>query len=407
MLSERALGGGPGSLGPKRLLSLDGGGIRGVLTLEILGELEAQLKHRLAPGDDEWSLSSYFDYIGGTSTGAVIATCLALGWPVARIARLYEHMGPKMFRKSWISAPWNFYSSKPLKNQLLESLPSGLTLGSDDFRCLLMMVLKNRSTDSAWPVSNYAGATYNRRDIAVRAGRPSNLDLPVWQLVRASTAAPIFFPSERIRIKGRSSSRVYQFVDGGITPYNNPSLQLVSMATLDAYGLGWQTGCDELLLVSIGTGSRPAATKPVTKTVNLLRNLQLLPGELMNASAVQQDQLCRVLGHCTAAPALGDRELDYDQLSPTLDDDPLTGSRRVDLTGAVSPKLFTYVRYDALLTSEGLASLGLLYDEKTAAKVAKLSSVGHIDDLRAIGQAVATDVDLKHFGSHDPARIVP
>ena len=63
---------------PRKILSLDGGGIRGVLTLEILLEIENQLKAELKK-DDSFRLSDYFDYIGGTSTGAIIAAGLSLG----------------------------------------------------------------------------------------------------------------------------------------------------------------------------------------------------------------------------------------------------------------------------------------------------------------------------------------
>ena len=60
------------SPGPKKLLALDGGGIRGVITLEVLRRLESLLAKHLGAGD-EFVLADYFDYIGGTSTGAVIA----------------------------------------------------------------------------------------------------------------------------------------------------------------------------------------------------------------------------------------------------------------------------------------------------------------------------------------------
>ena len=61
-----------GSPGPKKLLALDGGGIRGVITLEVLQRIESMLAQQLGAGDD-FVLADYFDYIGGTSTGAVIA----------------------------------------------------------------------------------------------------------------------------------------------------------------------------------------------------------------------------------------------------------------------------------------------------------------------------------------------
>ena len=63
--------------GPKRILALDGGGARGLLTLGVLGELEKELARR--SGDaNKFRLAHYFDLIGGTSTGSIIATTLAL-----------------------------------------------------------------------------------------------------------------------------------------------------------------------------------------------------------------------------------------------------------------------------------------------------------------------------------------
>ena len=66
--------------GPRKMLALDGGGIRGVLTLSILKSIEAQLKQPL------WK---YFDYIAGTSTGAIIAAGLARGMSVDELIDFY------------------------------------------------------------------------------------------------------------------------------------------------------------------------------------------------------------------------------------------------------------------------------------------------------------------------------
>ena len=57
---------------PYKLLALDGGGIRGIITIEVLGRIERTLQERLGAGDG-FTLSQYFDYIAGTSTGAVTA----------------------------------------------------------------------------------------------------------------------------------------------------------------------------------------------------------------------------------------------------------------------------------------------------------------------------------------------
>ncbi len=71
---------------PKRILSLDGGGIRGVLTLEYLEVIEETLKKRYA--NENLLLCDYFDLIGGTSTGSIIAAGLACGMPVARLKQI-------------------------------------------------------------------------------------------------------------------------------------------------------------------------------------------------------------------------------------------------------------------------------------------------------------------------------
>ena len=58
--------------GAKRVLALDGGGVKGMLTLGMIKPLEDQLRRR-AGGAPEFRLSDYYDLIGGTSTGAIIA----------------------------------------------------------------------------------------------------------------------------------------------------------------------------------------------------------------------------------------------------------------------------------------------------------------------------------------------
>ncbi len=71
----------------KRLLAIDGGGVRGLLAIEILGCLESVLRESLGR-DETFRLADYFDFVGGTSTGAILATCLALGMPVAQIREI-------------------------------------------------------------------------------------------------------------------------------------------------------------------------------------------------------------------------------------------------------------------------------------------------------------------------------
>jgi patatin-like phospholipase/acyl hydrolase len=69
--------------GQRKLLSIDGGGIRGVLALEILRKVESTLRQRT--GNPSFVMADYFDFIGGTSTGAIVATGLARGMEVQEI----------------------------------------------------------------------------------------------------------------------------------------------------------------------------------------------------------------------------------------------------------------------------------------------------------------------------------
>jgi len=74
-----------------------------VITLEVLAEIERRLQARLGRGDD-FVLADYFDYIAGTSSGAIVGTCLALGLRVAEVSRFYEQSGPAMFDQAGLVA---------------------------------------------------------------------------------------------------------------------------------------------------------------------------------------------------------------------------------------------------------------------------------------------------------------
>ena len=82
--------------------------------------------------------------------------------------------------------------------------------------------------------------------------------------MRASTAAPSFFDPEKIAIARETGRKpvLGEFVDGGASPFNNPSLQAFMYATLNGYRVGWKTGADRILLVSVGTGTADPSISP-------------------------------------------------------------------------------------------------------------------------------------------------
>src|SRR5499433_765803 len=229
--------------GPKRILALDGGGIRGILAVEILAKIEDLLREKTG-GKKDFVLADYFDFIAGTSTGGIIAACLSWGMTVDKIRNFYLENGKEMFDKASILKRHRYkFEDEKLSKRLQEEFGTDTTLGSEKLKTLLLLVMRNATTDSPWPVSNNPAAKYNQRD-----RKDCNLDLPLWQLVRASTAAPTYFPPETVVFAaGQPNEYRFVFVDGGVTTYNNPAFLAFQMATATPYKVGWATGADKLL----------------------------------------------------------------------------------------------------------------------------------------------------------------
>lgn len=366
---------------PRKLLALDGGGIRGVITLEILAEMERQLKKELGK-DDGFVLADYFDYIGGTSTGAIIAAGLSLGFSVQKLLDFYLNKGKDMFDKNFLFKQWKaLYNSGPLLEMLKDTFgaDTDMDIENGKFKSLLLVCTMNRSTDSPWPISNNPFARYNAKDRT-----DCNRKIKLYQLVRASTAAPVYFPPETLQWDPKDPSKTFTFVDGGVTPYNNPSMLMYRMATHPAYNLNWPIGEDNLLLVSVGTGAAPTEGG----YDNLLDAAKGLPNNLLYAIQVEQDISCRTIGKCTYGAPI-DRELGtmipLDQQGQPAADAPKT------------LRHFTYVRYNADLSEKGIADMKL---NVVPEHVRMMDSVKYINELQLVGQTTGKQVNVKdHFGS--------
>jgi len=370
---------------PRKILALDGGGIRGVITLGVLKRLEDEL--RQARGEDEsFRLCDFFDLVGGTSTGAIIAAGLARGMSVDAITSFYHEFGTTAFERRKVWMLWqSLYGGGKLAKTLQRTFGARTDLSPKNLRCLLTCVTRNASTDSAWPISSNPAAKYND------PGRADcNLKIQLSKLVRASTAAPVFFPPEVISWDDDDPTKAFVFVDGGTTAYNNPAFLLFKMATEPAYQLGWPTGERNLLIVSVGTGAAPViggtAEDPNTNVLEAAMNTL---SALMSQASVDQDISCRVVGRCTYGGII-DREIhDLIPVDPGIPAKPL--SLEEDLG-----KAFIYTRYNAELTADGLKQLKLR--GVNADKMRKMDETGNIDDLAKIGAAVGKTVDLAHLG---------
>jgi len=368
--------------GPYKMLSIDGGGVRSLISIEVLARMESLLKARSS--ESAFRLCHYFDVIGGTSTGAIIAAALARGAAVDEVREYYRSMIPQMFTRANIVARLKYrYSAEPLGQALKQFFGDRTDLSPEHLKTLLLVITKNATTGSAWPVMSNPWAKYNDP-----ARVDCNLRLPLWQLVRASTAAPAYFPPETIQFDPNNPASRFVISDGGLTPYNNPAFLMARMVTEPAYRLAWPSGESKLLLVSVGTGTTPTggATAESPQEDMLSAGLNALSGVL---STVQTDQdlSCRTVGRCSFGDSI-DREVG--DLVPRND------------SGAPVPlstdtgRAFLYARYDAVLTTYGLSDLGLKDVDPSA--IQRMDTVDSLDGLTRVGRALAERVSLDHLG---------
>lgn len=271
---------------PKRILSLDGGGVMGLISLGYLERLETVLRERHAPSaQEDFRLCDYFDLIGGTSTGAIIGSLLALGLKAAEIKRIYLELCPKVFSGPGVGVITSKYNAQNLQKEIQrilreiavrEGTPKhDFPLDTPLLRTGLAIVCKRLDTDSVWVQTNIPGRRYldpAESDWAeTDADSYPNRNYLLGDLIRASAAAPSFLPPVLIPVShstGVWSRKKGAFVDGGASPHNNPSKELFLMAALRGfsnvetgdgppptpYGLGWETGAKNILMISIGAG---------------------------------------------------------------------------------------------------------------------------------------------------------
>jgi len=252
---------------PKNILALDGGGVRGIVTIAFLEQIEALLKSNLNKGED-FRLCNYFDLIGGTSTGAIIASGLAMGKSVKEMKEFYFNLAPQIFkpsRRRILGFQAKFDANK--LNEIIRKEIGDITLESDQLRTGLAIVAKRLDTGSAWVLSNNPNSKY--WDDPADGSYIGNKHYPLANIIRASTAAPNYFAPEYIPVLQNGEQGL--FIDGGISPHNNPSMQMLMLATISGYGYQWKIGEKDMSIINIGTGS--FRNKIKSKSIGFLPSL--------------------------------------------------------------------------------------------------------------------------------------
>lgn len=368
--------------GPKRILALDGGGLRGVLTLGILREIESMLRTRHG-GNPAFRLSDYFDLIAGTSTGAIIAAALALGMTVDEVHGHYLRLGNVVFKRSLLR--WGALRAKFPADKVRESLVGVFgdrRLDSADLRTGLLIVTKRLDTGGTWPLTNHPRSRFFER--GTHATTIANREYSLWQVVRASTAAPYFFDPESIRI-GRGANGVKavsgDFIDGGVSPHNNPALQALMTATMPGYAFNWEAGEGQMLVVSVGTGKANAEVghRNVLESTAAIHALLSLKS-LMEDCADHVETMMQWLS-CSPTARQIDREI---------------GTIATPLGGKA---LCSYLRYNVQLTSDWFATqLGEFVGDRALTALGAMDQPDNIPELDRVGRLAGDKlVKAAHF----------
>jgi len=228
------------------ILSIDGGGIRGLIPAKLLSEVERELK--LKTGKE--NLYQHFDLICGTSTGAILAIGIALGIPAEELTDFYKNHAKIIFPRWYLKIlprtarvfVNSIYSNKPLRKKLEEVFTK-----ANDGKVPLLHDLKTKVC-----IPSFNGNEGEINVLKTKHHEEYNRDykLPAHEVALASASAPVYFPPHSFFYDNEfGKGQLVNMIDGGIFA-NNPSLVGILEATDKL-----QTPVESIKLLSLGTGS--------------------------------------------------------------------------------------------------------------------------------------------------------
>lgn len=219
-----------------KILSIDGGGMRGIIPAKILCELEEELQRREGP---EARLCDYFDLICGTSTGGIIAIGLALGMSAKEMLNLYVAHGKEIFSATLLQR----FKSRTLYNR--EALKKHLQQAYGDTR------IDDCRTRICVPTYDMHEGRIHVLKTKHHAEYVRDYHIPTVDVALSTSAAPVYFSPysfEYSNIGSDNTNHAYHYIDGGVFA-NNPSLIGLTEAI---YCLN--VPIEQIELLSIGTG---------------------------------------------------------------------------------------------------------------------------------------------------------
>ncbi len=229
------------------ILSIDGGGIRGLIPAVVLAELEKRLEGR--------PLHTCFDMIAGTSTGGIVAAGLTCPHPddktqaacaATDLVSLYKNEGAEIFSRSLRSGlvnvgGWNDqrYDAGPLEKKLERILGTKARLSDCLSETIVLM--------TAYEIEERCAVFLTNAD-------SENANYLYWEAARATSAAPTYFEPARVGNPNHAKNKlpkILSLIDGGVFA-NDPVLA----AYVEARKKGWEKNGDTIVILSLGTGSQ-------------------------------------------------------------------------------------------------------------------------------------------------------
>lgn len=241
-----------------KVLSIDGGGIRGIFPAVILAEIERELKEF---GYEKWQIYQNVNLIFGTSTGGILALALSLGIPASKIKDLYFENAAEIFGngKGFIRS---LFGSTHRRNSL-EKLITDIFQESHNGEIPLLK-------DCKVPVGVSVYDLFKGRPSVLKSMYHSRFkrdpNLPLFKAALSTSSAPTYFDpyssDNYLDLDGNSVAFKYK-VDGGVWA-NNPSL----IALIEAQK-AFKRNLEDINLISIGTGQSVFLEESRTKNFGI------------------------------------------------------------------------------------------------------------------------------------------
>ena len=247
-----------------RILALDGGGIRGVISAKILERVQEKIGQ---------PLNEYFDLIAGTSTGSILAASIVLGKTPTELIDIYRNRGEEIFRASFFQRKISYWLNQPkYSNDGLKKVLKEYFIHEDDDITIdnlreKSMIISRQENPNANPKARLLILAYSTSQrytsfflSPIVDENPWYKYANLWEVCLSSASAPTFFPPYKFDLDrnslqniGTGSPAEYTFVDGGVAA-NNPSLGAL-VHTLDIEKIdGEKIKLEDIALLSIGTG---------------------------------------------------------------------------------------------------------------------------------------------------------